>query len=155
MSQMQYIPPLVFSSVTLVDPAVTAFISWIFGIEALPGIFSWFGGAVVVAGVVIIGYGERKRQEAAHPNSDDRIVGTALEGHTDQSDKNDGEGAKTEGGELDGYILSHHNTIHSLELSDKVVAKSLHTSDDSQIDGKEVEMLPISIVSNTDHRRLT
>eukprot|EP01039_Chlorochromonas_danica_P003713 gene3713-4062_t len=151
---MQYIPPLVFSSVTLVDPAVTAFISWIFGIESLPGIFSWFGGAVVVAGVVVIGYGERKRQEAAKRNSDDRIVGTALEGHTDQSDKGDRESAKTGGEELDGYILSHHNTIHSLELSDKV-GKSLHPSDDSRIDGKEVEMLPVSIISNIDHHRLT
>jgi len=60
---MQYIPPLVFSSVTLVDPAVTAFISWTAGIEHLPGIFSWLGGAVVVAGVAIISYGERKRRE--------------------------------------------------------------------------------------------
>eukprot|EP01039_Chlorochromonas_danica_P003650 gene3650-3996_t len=64
---MQYIPPLVFASVTLVDPAVTALISWIFGIEALPGIFSWLGGGVVIAGVGIIGYGERVR-EAARSN---------------------------------------------------------------------------------------
>lgn len=64
---MQYIPPLVFASVTLVDPAVTALISWIFGIEALPGMFSWLGGGVVIAGVGIIGYGERQR-EAARSN---------------------------------------------------------------------------------------
>lgn len=68
---MSYIPPLVFAAVTLVDPAVTALISFVCGIESLPGLFSWIGGAVVMAGVGVIGYGDAKRtaaEEAADNN---------------------------------------------------------------------------------------
>ncbi len=61
--QMQYIPPLVFSAVSLVDPAVTALLSWGFGIESLPSLFSWLGGATVIAGVAAISYGERLRTQ--------------------------------------------------------------------------------------------
>lgn len=66
---MQYVPTLVFASVTLVDPVVTALISWVFGIEHLPGLFSWLGGGVVIAGVAVISYGEQKRELSASMGS--------------------------------------------------------------------------------------
>lgn len=74
---MSYIPPLVFSSVTLVDPAVTATISWLCGIEHLPGIFSWLGGGVVITGVAVIGYGERKRAAAEEQERTQDECGTS------------------------------------------------------------------------------
>lgn len=61
MFQMQHIPPLVFSALSLVDPAVTAVLSWAFGIEQWPSLFAWIGGAVVMSGVGLISYGEHQR----------------------------------------------------------------------------------------------
>jgi hypothetical protein len=58
---MQYIPPLVFSSLGLMDPALVATISWIGGIEHLPSMFSWIGGSVVMGGVGLILFGGNKR----------------------------------------------------------------------------------------------
>lgn len=60
---MQHISPLVFSATGLVDPAMTALISWVFGVEPLPAWFSWLGGGVVIAGVVVISHGEKLREE--------------------------------------------------------------------------------------------
>jgi hypothetical protein len=60
---MQHISPLVFSSLALVDPAVTAILSWGIGVESLPALSSWIGGGIVVAGVGVISYGEQKRVE--------------------------------------------------------------------------------------------
>ncbi len=59
---MSYIPPLVFSSISLLDPAITAVLSWIIGLEGLPTIFSWLGGVVVIGGVALITHGERQRE---------------------------------------------------------------------------------------------
>jgi hypothetical protein len=47
---MQHIPPLVYSSVVLLDPAVTAILSWSTGLEPLPGPAVWLGGLVVMSG---------------------------------------------------------------------------------------------------------
>ncbi len=60
---MQHISPLVFSASCLVDPAMTALISWVFGVEPLPAWFSWLGGGVVIAGVVVTSHGEKLREE--------------------------------------------------------------------------------------------
>ena len=48
--QLQHIAPLVYSSLLLLDPAVTAVLSWVLGVEPLPGTMVWTGGAVVLAG---------------------------------------------------------------------------------------------------------
>ncbi len=60
---MQYIAPLIFSALALIDPAVTAILSWAIGVEHLPSIYSWIGGVVVMAGVGAISYGEYTRSE--------------------------------------------------------------------------------------------
>jgi hypothetical protein len=66
---MQYIPPLVFSSLGLVDPAVTAIISWAAGVEHWPSLFAWFGGAIVMSGVGLISFGEHQRSESAEQST--------------------------------------------------------------------------------------
>lgn len=79
---MQYIAPLVFSSLTLVDPAITALLSWMIGVEKLPTIYSWLGGAVVIAGVSIISYGEHKKQTGRKGSSS-----PSPEVHTDNEEE--------------------------------------------------------------------
>jgi hypothetical protein len=66
---VEFISPIVFSSVTLVDPAVTGLIAWLAGLEALPDMLTIMGGIVVVGGVVLISAGERKRA-AAHSSEE-------------------------------------------------------------------------------------
>ena len=40
-----------YSSLTLLDPAVTAVLSWLCGMESLPGLLVWTGGIVVMLGI--------------------------------------------------------------------------------------------------------
>lgn len=60
---MQYMSPLVFSALGLIDPAITAMISWSIGVEGLPAWFSWLGGGFVMVGIGIISYGEFQREQ--------------------------------------------------------------------------------------------
>lgn len=60
---MNYIAPLVFSCVLLVDPAVTGVISWLMGLEAVPDAFTILGGVIVVGGVALVTYGEHLKEE--------------------------------------------------------------------------------------------
>lgn len=62
---MSYIPPLIFSALSLLDPAITAFLSWMLGLEKLPTIFSWLGGLIVILGVATIYYGEQRHGKDA------------------------------------------------------------------------------------------
>ena len=57
---MQYIAPLVFSALSLMDPALTAIISWLAGVEPLPMAFSWIGGTIVMTGIGLISFAEKK-----------------------------------------------------------------------------------------------
>ena len=57
---MNYINPLVFSCVLLVDPAVTGFISFLIGVEGIPDFFTITGGLIVVAGVALVTVGEHQ-----------------------------------------------------------------------------------------------
>lgn len=61
---VQYISPLIFSSITLVEPLVTGGISWMAGLEALPDMGTWVGGFVVLGGVGLISCGEHCREAA-------------------------------------------------------------------------------------------
>lgn len=56
---------MVFSSVALLDPALTAVLSWLCGIEALPTMYSWLGGGTVIVGVAIVSVAESQEEEAA------------------------------------------------------------------------------------------
>jgi drug/metabolite transporter (DMT)-like permease len=60
---MQHIPPLIFSSLDLLDPALVAILSWVGGVEHLPSAYSWIGGMVVMGGVGLISYAEHKRSQ--------------------------------------------------------------------------------------------
>jgi hypothetical protein len=76
---MSYIPPLIFSSLSLLDPAITAILSWLMGLEDLPTIFPWLGGAIVVIGVGIISLGEKHEPDSpAEDDEDDRNDGNTV-----------------------------------------------------------------------------
>jgi hypothetical protein len=42
------------------DPALTAIISWLAGVEPLPMAFSWIGGTIVMTGIGLISFAEKK-----------------------------------------------------------------------------------------------
>ena len=56
--------PLVFSTVILIDPAVSGFIVWVAGLESAPPLLSWIGGAFIIAGVFYVTIGEYCRKLA-------------------------------------------------------------------------------------------
>jgi len=66
---MRFISPLVFSSVLLIDPAVTGLLSWSIGIEGIPTMFTVLGGAIVMAGVGLIVIGEHSRRKEEQQES--------------------------------------------------------------------------------------
>ena len=41
---LQFFSPLLFSAITLVDPACTGLVSWAVGIEGIPDIYTWVRG---------------------------------------------------------------------------------------------------------------
>jgi hypothetical protein len=45
------------------DPALTALISWLTGVESLPSVYSWIGGFVVMIGVGTISYAEHLKHK--------------------------------------------------------------------------------------------
>jgi hypothetical protein len=59
--QVEHIPPLVFSSLGLLDPLATGLVSWLAGIEGIPDLTTWLSGVVVMGGVALISYGEQLR----------------------------------------------------------------------------------------------
>ena len=66
---IQFIPPLVFSSILLVDPAVTGVISWLLGLEGIPDYLTFIGGTTVVLGTATIAYGEGTPREVERGSS--------------------------------------------------------------------------------------
>ena len=71
---IQYISNLVFSSVTLVDPAVTGLIAWIAGLEGIPDLYTMLVGGVVVGGVLLITMGESKEENNDCPHANVNAV---------------------------------------------------------------------------------
>jgi hypothetical protein len=62
---ISYISPLVFSSILLVDPAITGIISWSAGLEYNPSLQTWVVGFTVVTGVLLIIIGENSREKGS------------------------------------------------------------------------------------------
>lgn len=124
---LQHIPPLVFSSLALADPALTALLSWAAGLEGLPSIMSWMGGIVVMAGVGVISYGEHRR-EKQHDNSSHN--------HSTDSDSSSLQGQGYGKLQMDD---SHHNVL---------IANSGTTLDKEVGYDKDVEMMSLDNVKN-------
>ena len=66
---VKYTSPVIFSTAQLLDPGLTAFMSWLAGLERLPSVSTAVGVLLVgmgIAGVVLGEYGRRKEQESVH-----------------------------------------------------------------------------------------
>lgn len=66
---MQYIDPLLFSSLLLVTIPTTGFLSWALGIEGIPDKFTIIGGSVMLIGIGLITYSEHQRGKHTLPPS--------------------------------------------------------------------------------------
>eukprot|EP01031_Cornospumella_fuschlensis_P031212 gene31212-37721_t len=144
---MQYIPPLVFSALSLVDPAVTAGLSYWAGLEALPSLFSWLGGGVVLAGVALISYGERVREKTGDGETSDgggdyrqvsRDEETGESRLVDETETSDGEAGQlmtssgSQRGEVEMRKLAHHTSVESAADSDYSSLPAVISSTNSQ-----------------------
>lgn len=89
---MQYIPPLIFSSSALINPAVTAILSWLVGVEALPSLITWIGGFTVMTGVGVVTLGDHIRTEEEHKQA---AAAAGQAGVPMMQDTNDGENGMT------------------------------------------------------------
>ncbi|CAE7413937.1 unnamed protein product, partial [Symbiodinium microadriaticum] len=61
---VQFVSPLVFSTVILIDPAISGFIAWVAALEAAPPLLSWIGGGFIITGVFYVTIGEYTRKLA-------------------------------------------------------------------------------------------
>lgn len=59
-----HIHPLVSSSARLTDPAITGIISFLLGLEGVPGLFTFVGGLTVLAGLAGLTVAKHKRAHA-------------------------------------------------------------------------------------------
>lgn len=82
---MEKVPPLIFATVTLLDPACTGIISWGFGIENFPDFIVWLGASVVIGGVAMITFGDYYRNEETnktieiHDNNENNLKSNEIE----------------------------------------------------------------------------
>ena len=95
---MQYIPPLIFSACGLVDPAITAILSWAIGVESLPTLVTWIGGFTVMTGVGVISLGDHYRTEEEHKQA---AAATA-----DTGSARSAQGHVVDGSEIDSDVSS-------------------------------------------------
>jgi hypothetical protein len=72
---VQFVSPLVFSSVILVDPALSGMFAWLAGLEGIPPLLTWIGGVVVIGGVAAITRGEYSRERGEESLVKPVIVG--------------------------------------------------------------------------------
>lgn len=61
---VKHISAVVFSTVQLVDPALTGFIAWIWGLEGIPSVATFIGGVVVALGIAAVVVFEARRKRA-------------------------------------------------------------------------------------------
>jgi drug/metabolite transporter (DMT)-like permease len=58
---IQNIPLVIFSTARLIDPFLTGLMSWMGGLEGIPGKYVWIGGFVTTVGGALVIYGEHQR----------------------------------------------------------------------------------------------
>ena len=63
---MEHISPLLFSTLSLIDPTLTGIISYIAGIESVPNSTIFVGGFVIMIGVAVITVGIHRRDGEGH-----------------------------------------------------------------------------------------
>jgi hypothetical protein len=60
---MKNLNPLIFSSMNMLDPAITGLMSWSAGLEGVPAAGVILGGSIVTVGISLLTVGEQKRDD--------------------------------------------------------------------------------------------
>lgn len=106
---MQYIPPLIFSSSALINPAVTAILSWLVGVESLPSVVTWIGGFTVMTGVGVVSVGDHYRTEEEHKQAAAAAGVQAINGSVDTDGENGMTLSVLHNGTAGGRTPDHHS----------------------------------------------
>jgi len=60
---LKYLSPLTISTALLSEPLLGSVMGYFLGMQAIPGIYTWLGGIVLVLGLYMILLGEHKSQQ--------------------------------------------------------------------------------------------
>jgi len=63
--------PLIVSVTLFFEPVVSALLVWVLGMQAFPGIFTWLGTGIVIPGLIMIAFGQNKREQKEKKIKDD------------------------------------------------------------------------------------
>jgi len=64
---LKYIAPVVISVTLLMEPVIGSFIGYFFKQSGIPGIFTFLGGPVIIAGCVVVTVSAYKRTQSTTP----------------------------------------------------------------------------------------
>ena len=51
---LHWLPPLVVSVTLVMEPLIGSLMGWILGLESIPGIWTWLGGPLIIAGTLLV-----------------------------------------------------------------------------------------------------
>jgi hypothetical protein len=78
------VPSLIVSIVLLAEPLVGSVLGWAVGKQANPGVFTWVGGVVLLAGASAVVYAQERQ-----PHAEAAVTDEALEGSQEEASGSD------------------------------------------------------------------
>lgn len=130
-----HISPLVFSSINLLDPALTGIIAFMIGIEGVPELLIWIGGAVIVVGVATIGYGEHRRTRQADRLDQPEDKGSFAKVPVEEDE---------EGDELRDLSISSHGLLRA-RVASTTDSDTNEDNEDDEDDDEDIELINYSM----------
>jgi drug/metabolite transporter (DMT)-like permease len=61
---LKFISPLTVSTAMLAEPLVGSLMGYAVGMQAMPGLYTWIGGFVLLGGLALVAYGDNKEKNA-------------------------------------------------------------------------------------------
>ena len=61
---LKFISPLTVSTAMLAEPLMGSLMGYVLGIQAMPGLYTWIGGFVLIGGLALVAYGDNKEKNA-------------------------------------------------------------------------------------------
>lgn len=116
---MQYIPPLVFSGLSLLDTPVTGIISWVAGLEGIPDMKTWISASVMISGVGVIILGEHYRNSGSHGRPSHSTDDTTCASSSSSSNSSDSTDASKVGAGL-GELALHDDETHNILMTSEL-----------------------------------
>jgi len=94
---LKYVSPLIVTTAMLCEPIFGSVIGYFFGLQPLPGIYTWIGGSILMIGLVLVVVGENEaeldssgsvvtvKSNSSNP-ADKRLYGSMLQESTSTPD---------------------------------------------------------------------